>query len=66
MRPGLTLTLVSALFLGGCGFSGIGSGDSGLFGGGGLRGTAQDVEGIRFRTRIGPTTEDDRGFAVSV
>ena len=56
--------LAGCLLLGGCGFSGIGSGDSGLFPRGGLRGSVEEVDGLRFRSRVTSLGEDDRGFAV--
>lgn len=56
---------VAAGLLAGCGFSGIGSGDSGLFGPSGVRGSSEQVQGIRFRSRVSVTSDDDRNFAVS-
>ena len=40
-------------------------GDSGLFRANGLRGSAAEVEGIRFRSRLATTTADGRGFVVA-
>ncbi|GIT92917.1 hypothetical protein JANAI62_33750 [Jannaschia pagri] len=60
----ITLT-AAALSLSACGSSGIGSGDSGLFSQGGLRGSSQDVQGIRFRSRVRADGDDDRFFTVS-
>ncbi|WP_371157738.1 hypothetical protein [Jannaschia sp. 2305UL9-9] len=60
----IMLTAVAGL-VAGCGFSGIGSGDSGLFGPSGVRGSSEQVRGIRFRSRLSVTSEDDRSFAVS-
>ncbi|MEL6585091.1 MAG: hypothetical protein AAFY65_10350 [Pseudomonadota bacterium] len=52
--------------LGGCGsFGSLASGDSGFFGRQGLRGSASEVEGIRFRTRTNSTSDDDRSFTSS-
>lgn len=62
----IALALTGAVLLTGCGFSGLGSGDSGLFPRGGLRGSSEQVEGIRFRSRLNVVSEDDRSFAVSV
>jgi len=60
----MRITVLAALIaLTGCG--GIGSGDSGLFGGRSLRGSAQEVEGIRFRSRVTSETEDRRSFSVA-
>lgn len=58
--------LVCALALGGCGrLGGIGSGASGLFGGQGIRGKSQEVNGIRFRSRVTAISEDDRQIAIT-
>lgn len=63
-RVAVTLA-VSLAVLSGCGFSGIGSGDSGLFGPSGVRGAAGEVRGVRFRSRLAITSEDKRSFAVT-
>ncbi|PWJ12480.1 hypothetical protein [Jannaschia seohaensis] len=55
--------LAAAMALTGCG--GIGSGDSGLFGGRSLRGSAEEVQGIRFRSRVTSPGEDARRFMVA-
>ena len=60
MRIGL---LVALALLTGCGA--IASGDSGLFSGRGLRGSQQEVEGIRFRSRVTSSPEDRRRFTVA-
>ncbi|MGB3407367.1 MAG: hypothetical protein WBA67_07715 [Jannaschia sp.] len=65
MRILTVSALVCTLTLASCGgFSGIGSGDSGLFPRGGLRGSSEEVSGIRFRSRLSATSEDDRSFNV--
>ena len=65
MKQATIPALIGALLLTGCGFSGIGSGDSGLFPGGGIRGNASEVSGIRFRSRASVLSEDKRSFAVT-
>lgn len=63
MKLATACALIGALTLTGCGsFSGIGSGDSGLFPNGGIRGNSSEVSGIRFRSRVTVTSEDDRSF----
>ncbi|WP_298429481.1 hypothetical protein [uncultured Jannaschia sp.] len=60
-----TLTLIAALVgLAGCGtFDSLASGASGPFsGGGGLRGSATEVGGVRFRTRV---SGDGRAFTTA-
>lgn len=67
MKNSLTLVLVATIGLSGCGaFSGTSSPFSGLFGGKGLRGSQQEIDGIRFGARSSALTDDKRGFAITV
>ncbi|CTQ49635.1 hypothetical protein [Jannaschia donghaensis] len=61
----LGLGIATTLALSGCGTLGsLSSGASSPFsgGGGGLRGSQSEIDGIRFRTRVSSVTADDRGF----
>lgn len=61
----LTVVLLGALALAGCGTIGsLSSGASSPFGGG-LRGAQNDVDGTRFRTRIGGGRDDRRAFVTA-
>ncbi|WGH77653.1 hypothetical protein [Jannaschia ovalis] len=60
-----TLMLIAMLGLAGCGTLGsLSSGDSGPFRGG-FRGASNEVDGVRFRTRVSATSEDARSFATA-
>lgn len=58
------LVVGAAIALSGCGaLSGLSSGVSSPFTGGGLRGAQSEIAGLRFRTRISSTSDDKRGFS---
>lgn len=62
----LTVVLLGALALAGCGTIGsLSSGASSPFGGGGLRGAQNELDGTRFRTRIGGNRDDRRAFVTA-
>lgn len=69
MRFGIVVPalFITALSLGGCGrISSLTSGASGPFsGGGGLRGSANEIDGTRFRTRVDSNRDDPRAFFTS-
>ena len=63
MRTALTVAML-AVGLAGCGVASA-IGNRLPTGGDGLRGSLMEVEGLRFRSRIGYTTPDRRGFVVT-